>query len=609
MSYLGFARKYRPQLFSEVVGQEHIATTLRNAIESNRIHHAYLFCGSRGVGKTSMARILSKAINCQNGPTIVPCNQCTSCLSISQGEDMDVLEIDGASNRGIEEIRNIKDNIKYHPSQSRFKIFIIDEVHMLTQAAFNALLKTIEEPPSYAKFIFATTHFSAIPDTISSRCQRFDFKKISISDITSQLAKIAKKEEIEVSEDILIKVAGLAGGALRDSLVLFDQLTVYGGKSIQEENLLQIIGGGKNEPQILIEAIAKRNVNQVLETIDTFFDQGGDPAHLIEAIAQKLRDLLIFSVSREGQKFIDNSDSYFDWLKKLSPHFTPEFIIQAIHHVIESKKHIQRDLMGRIILETLFLKIIRIESLLALKPMIERLEKLETRILSGTLSPGQPVAYSPQPSTYSPPENRSGSYSSPPSQQNFEEVPSSVLAGMEKTTGTLSKKNSLVPNTSAPNPVLNNTRSPLRENGLENGSGNRPKSTQKKTLPPIDPSKLSPPELWNFFLDEFSRHKDKTASFLRQEAELKIEGHSWNVILKAEHEIILNLVNSERDLIQNLSRKILGDKIKLNFQLAKGKKVSLEEGKALEKAKENPLVYHCIELFGGRILGVERVEN
>ena len=207
MSYIVFARKYRPQAFDEVVGQSHITTTLKNAIAQNRVAHAYIFAGPRGVGKTTTARILAKALNCEKGPTDNPCNKCPSCNEITQGISLDILEIDGASNRGIDEIRNLRENVKFSPSKGRFKVYIIDEVHMLTSEAFNALLKTLEEPPPHAKFIFATTQAHKVPPTILSRCQRFDFRRISIKDIVESLKVIAKKEGIKVDDEVLILIA------------------------------------------------------------------------------------------------------------------------------------------------------------------------------------------------------------------------------------------------------------------------------------------------------------------------------------------------------------------------------------------------------------------
>jgi len=231
-SYLVLARKWRPQLFEEVVGQQHITQTLQNAISQKRVAHAFLFTGARGVGKTSTARILAKALNCEKGPQINPCGQCTNCQEVTHGTSMDVIEIDGASNRGIDEIRELKENVRYTPAKSRYKIYIIDEVHMLTKEAFNALLKTLEEPPPHIIFIFATTEPHKIPATILSRCQRYDFKRIPFREVIGSLKRIVEEEKIQISQRGLLSIAQESEGSLRDAQSLLDQVIAYAGKNI-----------------------------------------------------------------------------------------------------------------------------------------------------------------------------------------------------------------------------------------------------------------------------------------------------------------------------------------------------------------------------------------
>ena len=233
MSYLVLARKFRPQNFDEVIGQDHITTTLKNAITQNRVAHAYLFTGPRGIGKTSTARILAKALNCQKGPRPVPCDKCPSCEEIMKGSSLDVIEIDGASNRGIEEVRNLRENVKFAPSRGRFKVYIIDEVHMLTQEAFNALLKTLEEPPAHVKFVFATTAPYKVPATILSRCQRFDFKRIPIQAIVDKLKDISSQEKFIATEDALFAIAKASEGSMRDAESILDQLASFCDKKMK----------------------------------------------------------------------------------------------------------------------------------------------------------------------------------------------------------------------------------------------------------------------------------------------------------------------------------------------------------------------------------------
>ena len=242
MSYLVLARKWRPQSFEDIVGQEHVTRTLKNAISSERVAHAYLFTGARGVGKTSAARILAKALNCEKGPTTQPCNECTHCREIASGASVDVHEIDGASNTSVDDVRDLKEGINYLPSSCRKKIYIIDEVHMLSTSAFNALLKTLEEPPSHVIFIFATTEPHKIPGTILSRCQRFDFKRISVRLIYDRLKGIASEEGLEISEKSLMIIAREADGGMRDAQSLLDQVISFSGSKISDEEVIDVLG-------------------------------------------------------------------------------------------------------------------------------------------------------------------------------------------------------------------------------------------------------------------------------------------------------------------------------------------------------------------------------
>ncbi|MDH3599593.1 MAG: DNA polymerase III subunit gamma/tau, partial [Candidatus Tectomicrobia bacterium] len=247
MSYQVTARKWRPQTFDDVVEQQHVTRTLKNAIQLNRVAHAYLFAGTRGVGKTTMARVLAKALNCDHGPTPEPCGACTACLEITQGASMDIVEIDGASNRGIDEIRDLREALRYLPTRGRYKIYIIDEVHMLTKEAFNALLKTLEEPPPHVVFIFATTELDKIPYTILSRCQRFEFKRVSLSGIVSHLDHIIQREGLSISRASLLRVAKAAEGSMRDAQSLLDQVVAYCGTEANDDEVGHLLGSVGSE--------------------------------------------------------------------------------------------------------------------------------------------------------------------------------------------------------------------------------------------------------------------------------------------------------------------------------------------------------------------------
>jgi len=296
MAYTVLARKYRSQTFEDVVGQDPIAKTLRNAIETGRVAHAYLFSGTRGVGKTTMARILAKALNClsSDGPTTTPCCKCDSCLSINTGDDIDVVEIDGASNNRVDEIRDLRENVIYRPARSRYKIYIIDEVHMLTVQAFNALLKTLEEPPEHVKFIFATTEPNKVIATIQSRCQRFDFSNISPKVIAEQLKSILKKEKIKFEEDLVLPLARMANGSMRDALSLLDRL-ISTGEDPLSARLLEEFLGRPNAEKIhhLVERIGDSDAAGTLAATEDLICTGLGEAQIVDALMESMRDLLV----------------------------------------------------------------------------------------------------------------------------------------------------------------------------------------------------------------------------------------------------------------------------------------------------------------------------
>src|SRR6266542_435099 len=292
--YTVLARRYRPQQFADLVGQEPVARALENALKSNRVAHAYLFTGARGVGKTSTARILAKALNCEHGPTTQPCGECAMCKSIASGEDVDVLEIDGASNNGVERVRELRANVQYRPSRARYKIYIIDEVHMLTAPAFNALLKTLEEPPPHVKFIFATTEVQKIPITILSRCQRFDFAGIGTGRIVERLRQIVASEGMEADDEALELVARRAGGSMRDAQSLLDQLLAFGESRLSVQHVHQLLGTA-NEDRVaeLAAAVLGRDAKRALELLAATTDEGVQLGEILDQLIEYWRDLMV----------------------------------------------------------------------------------------------------------------------------------------------------------------------------------------------------------------------------------------------------------------------------------------------------------------------------
>jgi len=339
MSYIVLARKYRPRHFDEVIGQKHITRVLKSALTSGRLAHAYLFCGPRGIGKTSCARILAKSLNCVTGPTVMPCQECPACLQITQGNSMDVLEIDGASNRGIDEIRTLRENVKFASSHGKYKIYIVDEVHMLTPEAFNALLKTLEEPPPHVKFIFATTEPHKVPSTIISRCQRYDFKRVGLDDIVAALEMICQKESLQIKKDALYAIAKAAQGSLRDALSILDQVSALVDKAVTSQDVYSMLGLVEIEDLFrLTDELAAGHCAQTLAALDSIIDKGKDLRQLNRDLLEHFRNVMVIKI---GGKSLGRLVDYPIAIKGLylvqSRRFSLQQIMKAIELFIEAQ--------------------------------------------------------------------------------------------------------------------------------------------------------------------------------------------------------------------------------------------------------------------------------
>ena len=362
--YVVVARRYRPQIFSELIGQEHVAQALANAISTNRVGHAYLFTGARGVGKTSAARILAKALNCVKGPTPVPCNECDICRSISTGEDVDVLEIDGASNRGIDEIRQLRQNAGVRPSRSHYKIYIIDEVHMLTREAFNALLKTLEEPPEHVKFIFCTTEATKIPITILSRCQRFDFAGILTRSIHQRLAQIVQAEGVEADPEALEVLARRAAGSMRDSQSLLEQLLAFSSGKITVADVHGMLGtAGEERIASLVGNLIVRNPAGALADLDAAMNTGVDAAQLIEQLFGYLRDCMTAAVGCPNEAFLYTSPSGAAQVVEAGNRWGLDTLLAVMQILDQTLSRMRYSTQGRILAELALVRISHLEDL------------------------------------------------------------------------------------------------------------------------------------------------------------------------------------------------------------------------------------------------------
>lgn len=365
MSYLVFARKFRPQTFEDVVGQEPIVTTLKNAISQKRIPQSFIFSGPRGVGKTSTARILAKALNCQKGPTTTPCEKCISCTEIQQGNSLDVLEIDGASNRGIDEIRSLRETVKFKPVNGRTKIYIIDEVHMLTQEAFNALLKTLEEPPEHVKFIFATTELHKVPLTILSRCQRFHFRRIPVSNIVAKLEEIVKKEKMTCERPALFLIAKASEGGLRDAESLLDQLASFTGGEVKATDVTKLLGWASDEKFLnLLEALIQKKPEQVFSLVKELDEQGADFAQFASSLLDIFRSLLVLQISPVSAKSLELEETMETFLAQKSKEFSKAELMLALSLFQNLLNQFRRNLASpRILLEAMLIKLMSLEEL------------------------------------------------------------------------------------------------------------------------------------------------------------------------------------------------------------------------------------------------------
>lgn len=379
MGYQVTARKWRPQTFDDVVEQQHVIRTLKNAIRLGRVAHAYLFAGTRGVGKTTTARVLAKALNCENGPNPEPCNTCASCLEITRGSSLDMVEIDGASNRGIDEIRDLRERLRYLPTRSRYKVYIIDEVHMLTKEAFNALLKTLEEPPAHVVFIFATTELEKIPYTIVSRCQRFEFKRVSLAGIVEQLTRVVQGEGITISRTSLMRVAKAAEGSMRDAESLLDQVVAYCGLEVQDEEVSELLGTMTVERLgQCVQAIFQQDTATALRLIDTLQTEGHEAAGIIKALLEGLRHLIVIKTADNPHDLVPLSETDLAVLQPVAKLATVEDIYGHFHVLSAAEQSLRYASNPFLILEMALVRMANIGHVQSLQSILEQLQRLET---------------------------------------------------------------------------------------------------------------------------------------------------------------------------------------------------------------------------------------
>ncbi|MBN2383658.1 DNA polymerase III subunit gamma/tau [bacterium] len=405
--YLVLARKYRPSLFADIVGQPHVVKTLKNALRSKRLGHSFLFSGPRGIGKTTTARILAKALNCASGPAEEPCNECEHCREITAGSALDVFEIDGASNNSVEDIRQIRERVQYNPTKSRYKIYIIDEVHMLSNSAFNALLKTLEEPPAHVIFMFATTEVHKIPITIISRCQHYELRLLTVSEITASCQKILESEHISCSSAALRMIARAAEGSLRDAQSLLDQIINISGQNIGLDDVRFALGAA--DPDLLtrlLSAIVSGEAEQILLIIDQFAATGYDLYQLCKDLIYSFRNLLMISLVSKPQEILDLSEDEHQELKKITQNCSIDHLEFALYTLTELENTIKGATYPRFLLETTVIRIARYADLVPVTDILKRLDHLKQSLLDNGL--GQLTETTPTSPVSQPLKTKSG---------------------------------------------------------------------------------------------------------------------------------------------------------------------------------------------------------
>jgi DNA polymerase-3 subunit gamma/tau len=387
VSYTALYRKFRPQEFEDVKGQDHIVTTLKNQIKADRIGHAYLFCGTRGTGKTTVAKILAKAVNCEHPVEGSPCGECPSCRAIAAGTSMNVIEIDAASNNGVDNIRQIREEVAYRPTEGKYKVYIIDEVHMLSTGAFNALLKTLEEPPAYVMFILATTEAHKLPITILSRCQRYDFHRISIDTIAGRLSELMQTEQIEVEERAIRYVAKAADGSMRDALSLLDQCIAFHlGETLTYDNVLEVLGAVDTEVfSRLLRQILDKNITGAIGTLDDLVNEGRELGQMVTDFTWYLRNLLLVQSSDGMEDVLDMSTENLAALKEETAMVSPEVLLRYIRIFSELGNQVRYAVQKRILIEIAIIKLCKPEMEKTYDALVDRIESVEYQLEKGVV--------------------------------------------------------------------------------------------------------------------------------------------------------------------------------------------------------------------------------
>lgn len=561
---MAIARKYRPATFEEIVGQSHVTRTLRNAIAQNRIHHAFLFTGARGVGKTTAARALARSLNCSEGPTENPCGKCTSCLEVVSGSSPDLIEIDGASNNSVDDIREIREAVRYAPTGGGWKIYLIDEVHMLSKGAFNALLKTLEEPPAHVLFIFATTEPNRIPDTILSRVQRFDFKRIPVPAIVARLNDIATSEAVTISEVGLRLIAEAGEGSMRDAQSLLDQVISYAGNDIQEEHVVECLGLiDRTLLYTMLSALIQGKPEQCLEQIHRAYANGYDLVRFSEELLEVLRNATFVRLSEGARKHVDLPEDEMVQLLDITKDADSVHLSRLFSALLDTHDRVSRANRPKVILEMAVARLADIRPTHPISALIERLEDLERRLSDG--SPRPPSRGGNRPSGggsratrgtegYS---NRSGK-----TQALATEAPRANIAQSEPT--------------SAPHLTL---------------VVNEPEPVQQKE--PETPKEVSP---WAQFIDSLDS-EDMEMKALLSSTFLKVDGTQVHIQCTAGRTASMAKRAMQNPKVQTAFLDMFGAKATIHIKPVKPLRALTQTERLMEEVKRAPAIIHLEKAF------------